>query len=65
MKKLVKAVRKDYRAKNDNESDIERFEAVVGELGRESFLASEASISEPSWDLHALMRKEKAKYDYV
>ena len=37
MKKLVRAVRKDYRSKNDDPYNVEKFEAVVGELGRASF----------------------------
>ena len=65
MKRLVKTIRKDQGRKPNNESTLEKFEAVVEELGKESLLPSEQSLEEPSWDMHALMKQQKAKYEYV
>ena len=41
MKRLVKTIRKDQGRKPNNESTLEKFEAVVEELGKESLLPSE------------------------
>ena len=41
MKRLVKTIRKDQARKPNNESNLEKFEAVVEELGKESLLPSE------------------------
>ena len=65
MKQVVKTVRKGLKQNDTDERNLERFEAVVDELGRSSFLASEKSLEEPSWDIHGHIKRAKAKFEYV
>ena len=34
-------------------------------MGQSTFLASEKSLQEPSWDIHAHIKREKANFGYV